>query len=324
MLRTALFAISTAAMLAGSAALAADYPDRPITLICPFAPGGTSDTLARLFAAEMSKDLGQTIVVENRAGGAGVVGSQIAAEAKPDGYTLLVGDLGPLVIAPLAKSDLPYKPSDFVPVFNFANVSNAIVVNSGLGVKTIPDLVALAKAKPGSINFSSGGVGTPSHFSGAMFAVLAGIGKDVVHVPYNGGANAAVAAASGEVQYYGGPLAGNMMGVIDAGQVVALGVTGGKRVAAIPDVPTFAEAGLPDFNVVAWYGIFALAGTPPEIIEKINAAGNRATESPALIAALATQGIEPIKNTPEEYGAQWKQDAEAYGKLVAEGAVTFE
>jgi len=114
------------------------------------------------------------------------------------------------------------------------------------------------------------------------------------------------------------------MGVIDAGQVIALGVTGGKRVAAIPDVPTFAEAGLPDFNVVAWYGIFALAGTPPEIIEKINAAGNRATESPALIAALATQGIEPIKNTPEEYGAQWKQDAEAYGKLVAEGAVTFE
>ncbi len=281
-----LFAFALAALVT-TAAAAQDYPTQPITLISPNAAGGTNDTLARIFAGPLSQELGQQVVIENRDGGGTVIGSQIVAESKPDGYTLLVGSNSSHSFAPLTKPDLAYDPiKDFAPIFNFANVSNCLVMNAELGVKSIQELVALAKSKPGELNYSSGGVGTVSHFAGAMFVSYAGIAADTVHIPYNGGANASVAAAAGEVQFYVGPLAGNMMGVIDAGKVIALAVSGDSRVESLPDVPTFAEAGLPAYTAVGWFGMMAPAGTPEAIITKINAAANKVAKSPQVLNAL--------------------------------------
>ena len=311
--------------LAVGSASAQDYPNRAITLIVPQTAGGNTDTLARIFAPAMSKLLGQEIVVENRPGAGNIVGTQIVAESAPDGYTLGMGSNSSLTLAPLTKPDLAYDPiKGFDAVYNMANVSNGLVVNAELGPKTMADLIGLAKEKPGELNFSSGGTGTTSHFAGAMFVSFAGIADKTAHIPYQGGAEASVAAASGEVQFYCGPMGGNMSGVIDAGKVIPLAVSGAKRVATLPDVPTFAEAGMPEYTAVGFFGIIAPAGTPKEIIAKLNEAGNAAAKTPEVVKALAEQGIEPIENTPEEFAAQIKGDLESYGKLVKDGTVKLE
>lgn len=317
-------AFSALMLLAGSA-WAQGYPDRPITWIVPQNPGGTTDTLARIFATAMSKQLGQEIVVENRAGAGSSIGLQAVADAEPDGYFLGVAPQSGLTIAPLSIPNIGFDPIEsFEPVFNFANVPIGLVVNAELGPKSVEELVALAKEKSGELNYSSGGTGTGSHFAGAMFVTLAGIGDDTVHIPYQGGGQASVAAASGETQFYAGPLAGNMMGVIEGKKVVPVAVSGGKRVAAIPDVPTFAEAGVPDYTMVSWYGLVAPAGTPQEIIDKLNAAGNAAAKTQEVIDALAAQGIGAIQNTPDEFAAQIAADSKAFRKLVDDGIVVIE
>jgi tripartite-type tricarboxylate transporter receptor subunit TctC len=311
--------------LATGIAWAQDYPNREITLIVPQTPGGTTDTLARIFAPAMSKELGQEIIVENRPGAGNTIGMTMVAEAEPDGYTLGVGSQSSMAIAPLTQKDLAYDPAEaFEPVFNFADVSMGLVANKDLGPTSIEELVALAKEKPGELNYSSGGTGTTSHFAGAMFVSYAGIADETVHIPYQGGSQASVAAASGEVQFYTGPLAGNMMGVIDGGKVVPLAVSGGKRVEKLPDVPTFSEAGVPEYKLAGWFGIVAPAGTPPEIIERLNAAGNAAAETPEVIEALAAQGIEPLLNTPEEFKEEINRDIAAFKKLVDDGVVVLE
>jgi tripartite-type tricarboxylate transporter receptor subunit TctC len=312
-------------MLLAGPAWAQDYPIRPITWIVGQTPGGTTDTVARIFAAAMSKELGQEIVVENRPGAGSTVGMQAVAEAKPDGYTLAVPSQSAFAISPLVIPSVAYDPlEDFEAVYNFAAVPLGLVVNAELGPKTLEELVALAKERPGELNYSSGGTGTGSHFAGASFVTYAGIADDVVHIPYQGGSQASVAAASGETQFYVGPLAGNMMGVIDAKEVIPLAVSGTKRVAALPDVPTFAEAGLPEYKLVSWYGLAAPAGTPKEIIDKLNATANAVARTPEVIKALAAQGIEPIQNTPEEFAAQIKDDVANFKKLVDDGVVKLE
>jgi tripartite-type tricarboxylate transporter receptor subunit TctC len=311
--------------LAMGNAWAQDYPNREITLIVLQTPGGTTDTLARIFAAGMSKQLGQEIIVENRPGAGNTIGMTLVSEAEPDGYTLGVGSQSSMAIAPLTQKNLAYDPVEaFEPVFNFADVSMGLVVNKDLGPTSIEELVALAKEKTGELNYSSGGTGTTSHFAGAMIASYAGIADDTVHIPYQGGSQASVAAGSGEVQFYTGPLAGNMMGVIDGGKVLPLAVSGKKRVEKLPDVPTFAEAGVPEYTLVGWFGIVAPAGTPPEIIEKLNAAGNAAAETPEVIEALASQGIEPVLNTPDEFKEEINRDIAAFKKLVDDGVVVLE
>jgi len=302
-----------------------DYPNREITLIVPQTPGGTTDTLARIFAAAMSKELGQEIIVENRPGAGNTIGMTLVSEAEPDGYTLGVGSQSSMAIAPLTQKNLAYAPVEaFEPVFNFADVSMGLVVNKDLGPTSIEDLVALAKEKSGELNYSSGGTGTTSHFAGAMFVSYAGIADDTVHIPYQGGSQASVAAGAGEVQFYTGPLAGNMMGVIDGGKVLPLAVSGKKRVEKLPDVPTFAEAGVPEYTLAGWFGIVAPADTPSEIIEKLNAAGNAAAQTPEVIEALASQGIEPLINTPEEFKEEINRDIAAFKKLVDDGVVVLE
>ncbi len=311
--------------LAAGPAVAQDYPDRTITLIVPQTAGGNTDTLARIFAPAMSKILGKEIIIENRPGAGNVIGTQAVKDAPADGYTLGVGSNSSLTLAPITKPDLSYDPiKDFVGVYNFASVPNALVVNAELGPKTLKDVLALANEKPGTLNYSSGGTGTTSHFAGAMFVSFGGIADKTAHIPYQGGAEASVAAASGEVQFYVGPLGGNMSGVIDAKKVLPLAVSGGKRVSSMPDVPTFEEAGMPEYTAVGFFCIIAKAGTPPEIIAKLNAAGNEAAKDPDVIKALANQGIEPVTNTAEEFTAQIKSDLDTYKKLVDDGVVKLE
>jgi tripartite-type tricarboxylate transporter receptor subunit TctC len=311
------------ALAAGNAS-AQDYPTRPITFVVPQTAGGNTDTLTRIFAPAMAKILGQEIIVENRPGAGAVIGTQYVADSKPDGYTLCTGS-NSYTLAPLTQPDIKYDPiKSFEAVYNMANVPNALVVNAGLGPKTMKELIDLANAKPGELNFSSAGTGTTSHFAGAMFVGFAGIADKTTHIPYQGGAQASVAAASGEVQFYVGPLGGNMAGVIDAKKVIPLAVSGPKRVASLPDVPTFAEAGLPEYTAVGFFGLIAPAGTPKEIIAKLNAAGNEAAKTPEVAKALGQQGIEAAQNTPEEFAAQIKEDLESGQKLVKDGVVKLQ
>jgi len=316
-------ALPALALMTG-VAVAQDYPTRPITLIVPQTAGGTNDTVARIFAPAMGKILGKEVVIDNKPGGGNIIGTQLTAEAAPDGYTIGMASQSGLSLAPLTKPDLAYDPiNDFTAIYNFANVSNALVVNADLGVKSIQELVALANEKPGELNYSSGGIGTSSHFAGALFVALTGIADKTVHVPYQGGSQASVAAAAGEVQFYVGPTGGNMTGVIEAKKVIPLAVSGDKRLASMPDVPTFAEAGLPEYTAVGWYGIMAPAGTPKEIVDKLNAAAIEASKTPEVIAALKAQGIEPIENTPEEFAKIIKDDVEGSKKLVDDGVVVL-
>jgi len=323
MKRTAAFVLS-ALVLAAIPAQAQDYPSRAITFIVPQNPGGTTDTLGRIFAAVMGKELGQEIVVENRTGAGSTVGMQIVADSEPDGYTIGVSSQSALTISPLVVPDVKYDPiKDFTPIYNFASVPIGLVVNADLGPKTIKELIDYAKAHPGELNYSSAGAGTGSHFAGAMFVALAGIAKETVHIPYQGGGEASTATAAGEVQFYVGPIAGNLMGVIDSKKVIALAVSGDERVPTLPDVPTFAEAGLPEYTTVSWYGLVAPAGTPKEIVDKLNAAANAAAKSPEAVKALAAEGVEPNENTPDEFAAQIAKDVEVAKKVVDEGAVVM-
>ncbi len=315
----------SALMMMGGAAFAQTYPENAITLIVPTGPGGTTDTLARVFAPAMSKVLGQEVVVENRDGAANVIGTRLIAEAKPDGYTIGIGAISGLVLAPITNDAVGYDPVDaFVPVYYLADVPNLLVVNAELGPKTLEELVTLAKEKPGELNYSSGGTGTISHFAGALFASYGGIADKTVHIPYEGGGKAAVAVAAGEVQFYAGPLASNLVGVIDAKKAVPLAISGKGRASILPDVPTFAEAGMPDYTAVAYFGIVAPKGTPPEIVATLNKAAGEAAKDPAVQSSLAEQGITLIEATPEEFAERVKSDIQSYRKLVDDGVVKFE
>jgi tripartite-type tricarboxylate transporter receptor subunit TctC len=225
-----------------------------------------------------------------------------------------------MTTSPLTIPNVGFDPlKDFAPVYNFAAVPVAVIVNAELGPKTLKELIDYAKAHPGELNYSSAGSGTGSHFFGASFAGIAGINKETVHIPYQGGGQAATAVAAGESQFYVGPLAGNMVGVIDGGKVIALAVSGDKRVPQLPDVPTFAEAGLPDYSMISWYGLIAPAGTPVEIVDKLNKAANEAARTPEVVKALEGQGVAAAENSPADFAAQIEKDYAAAKKIVDAG-----
>jgi tripartite-type tricarboxylate transporter receptor subunit TctC len=325
MIKRVLTALSIAAsLLLPGAALAQGYPNHPVTLIVPTGPGGTTDTLARIYGPAMSKILGQDIVIDNKPGAGNAIGTQLIADAKPDGYTLGIGANSGLSISPVTSKNIKYDPTEFVPIHYLANVVNILVVNADLGPKTMKDLIALVNQKPGELNYSSGGTGTTSHFAGALFTSYAGLADKAQHVPYEGGSNAAVACASGEVQFYVGPLASNLLGLIDAGKIIPLAVSGDKRVSILPDVPTFAEAGMPEYTAVAYFGIVGPKGTPEDVVKKIDDAATEAAKVPAVAKALSEQGIDTFSGTPEQLGEQIAKDLKANRKLLADGVVKLE
>src|SRR5690242_4133804 len=296
------------------------YPDRPITLIVPYAPGGGNDVVARAVTDPMSKLLGQPIVIENRGGAGGSVGTRQVAKAAPDGYTLVLGGTGTLAIDPTLYPNVGYDPrKDFAPVGLIATSPLIVLVNQSVPVHTVQELIALAKAQPGKLNYASAGIGSGIHLGTVLFAETAGV--ELTHIPYKGSGPALTDLLGGHVQVYFSSLP-PAVGLVKEGKLRALGVTSLKRSASFPDVPTVAEQGLPGFEAVLHYGIVAPAGTPRPIIDKLNAALRAALADHNVYEHIATEGAEPLPTTPEEYAADIDREETKWSALVKKSGAT--
>jgi tripartite-type tricarboxylate transporter receptor subunit TctC len=303
---------------------AQNYPSHAIRLISPNPAGGANDTISRIMAAKMSGLLGVQIVIDNRGGAGGQIGGELAARAAPDGYTLLAGSVSTHSFAPIVSPNLPYDPiADFAPISLFAIVQNVLVVTPSLGATSVAELIALAKAKPGKLFYASGGNGSTSHFAVAIFVSAAGIAKETLHVPYKGGAPAMVATMANETQFYLGPIPG-MVPLIHAGRVKAIAVTGAKRSASLPDVPTLAEAGFAAAESSGWFGLLAPTRTPPPMIDRLHQAVVAASRAPEVIQGFAAQGIEPASNSPEEFARFIADTLDLYRRVAKEQNLKFE
>jgi tripartite-type tricarboxylate transporter receptor subunit TctC len=297
-----------------SAVDAQTYPSRPIKIIVPTPPGGPVDTIARVVASNLSKSLGQSVVVDNRAGAGNTIGSKDAANADPDGYTLHYSSVSGLVIAPMLQPNAGYDPiKDFAPIALVAQSSIILVVNPSVPVKTVQELVAYAKANPGKVNFSSGGVGVLPHLVGEWFKSRAGI--DVVHVPYRGGGPSINGLLGGDVQFtFEGT--GVLLPLIEAGKLRALATTSRQRIPQRPDLPTMIESGFPGFWSSSWTAILAPARTPGAIVSKLNAAINDMAKSPDFRAAIEKISNTPLGGTPDDLTAMIRGDQEKWGPVV--------
>src|SRR5471032_1826718 len=295
-------------------AQATDYPNHPITLIVPYAPGGGNDVLARGVAEPMSKALGQPIVIENHGGAGGSIGTRQVAKSAPDGYTLGLGGTGTLAIDPTLYAKAGYDPrKDFAPVGLIATSPLISVVNPSLPARNVQELIALAKAEPGKLNYASAGTGSGIHLGTVLFAQAAGI--DLTHVPYRGTGPALTDLLGGHVTLYFSSLP-SAVGLVKDGKLRALAVTGSKRSATFPNVPTVAEQGLPGFDAVLHYGIIAPAGTPRPIVAKLNTALREALGDATLSSRFAAEGAEPLATTPEEYAADIDREETKWSALV--------
>jgi tripartite-type tricarboxylate transporter receptor subunit TctC len=295
------------------------YPDHAIRLIVPFPPGGPADALARLTGEELTRALGQPVVVENKPGAGGNIGMEQGARAAPDGYTLTLAPAGNLTVSPHLYAKLPYDPvKDYAPVTVIAAVPNILVVNPAVPAKSLRELIALAKAKPGTLNYASPGNGSGPHLAGELLKRSANI--DIVHVPFNGVGPAMAAVLSGTVQLFFAQSSAALQ-QIKAGKVVALGVASPARIAAAPELPTIAEAGLPGFDVTSWYAIVAPAGTPPAIVSKVQTTIAAALARPDVRERIAGLGAEPIGNTPAEFAAMQRTESARWQKIAREADI---
>jgi tripartite-type tricarboxylate transporter receptor subunit TctC len=311
-----LFALACALIcaVAYGPAAADDYPSRPITLIVPYAAGGGNDLMARLAADKMSAALGQPIVIENRGGAGGSIATRQVAHAAPDGYTLGLGGTGTLAVDPTLYQNVGYDPRrDFAPVGLIATSALVVLVNPQVPAKTIPELIALAKAEPGKLTFASAGVGSGIHLGAELFASMAGI--KLTHIPYKGSAPALTDLIGGHVSIYFSSLP-PAIGLVQDGKVRALAVTGPERSKTFPDLPTVAEAGLPGYAAVLHYGIVAPAGTPAAIVARLNQALNAALATPDMRQRFALEGAEPLPSTPAEYAADIDREEAKWAKVV--------
>ena len=295
-------------------ASAQDYPARPIKLIVPYSAGGPADVVARVIGQRMSAILGQTFVVENRAGAGGSIAGRLVASSDPDGYTLLFGATGPLVISPLVFKLPDYDPSkSLVPVALVGTTSNILVVNPSLPVHSVQELIAYAKANPGKLSYSSPGVGTPPHMIGEMLKLKTGI--DMVHVPYRGGGNSTQDVIGGQVQLtFENPAVS--LPLARSGSIRALAVTSSVRNPQIPELPTMIEAGVPGFVSVSFTGLVAPVGTPEAIIRKLNAAANESLKDAAVQSVLQKLAVDIHGGSPEEFGAYLAREREKWGEVA--------
>lgn len=298
------------------------YPTKPVRMIVPFPPGGGTDGLARVLAKQMSEHLGQPVIIENIGGAGGTIGSAMAAKAAADGYTIMMGTLGTHSIAPSLYPKLSYNVSrDFKPISNFAYLTNYLVAGPSLKATDVRDLIRMAKAEPGTITFASAGKGSPAHLAIELFRIRTG--ADVLHVPYKGGGPAITDLLGGHVDaIFGDPV--SVLPHIASGKLRALAFAGPKRSAALPDVPTTAEAGLPDFQVRAWHGVLAPAGVSPEIAKKLADAVHAATLEPAVQAALARMGAEPGEEVLDAFGKVIQAETVKWGEVVKAANVNLD
>lgn len=307
---TAIFCIFSGGLALAQAQLAA-YPSKPIRLVVPFTPGGSTDILARAIGQELTRAWGQSVIIDNVPGAGGAIGADKVAKSPADGYTLLMGHIGTLAVNPSLYPKLPYNPvKDFAPVAWVARVPNVLVVNPAVPAKTLKELVALAKARPGQLNYGSGGNGSAANLATEYFKLQTG--TSLLHIPYRGTAPAVTDLMGGQIQllFTGAPA---VIGQLKNGQLRALAVSSPQRLDALPDVPTVAESGYPGFEADQWYGVVAPAGTPDAIIRRLNAQINLALKSDELRNRLTAEGAVATPGTPEAFGqlilaeiARWK------------------
>ena len=298
------------------------FPSRAITLVIPFAPGGSTSIVGRVIADKMSQLLGQSIVVDNRAGAGGTFGTKIAAKSDPDGYTILLGYTGTLAVGPSLYKNVGYDPrKDFAPIGMIGNAPNSLVVHPSFPVKTVAELIAFAKAHPGKINFGSAGTGTVSHITGEYFARAAGI--TLVHIPYKGTGPALTDLLGGHIPMAFAPIPAAHANV-SAGLLRALAVTSSTRSSLLPDVPTMSEAGVPGFDASLYYGLVAPAGTPRPVIDKLNKELRAALASDEVKMQLGLDGTEITPGTPEDYADFIDKDEKKWSELVKASGVEQE
>jgi tripartite-type tricarboxylate transporter receptor subunit TctC len=318
-----IFLISVSLMIAG-AAYAQDYPTKPVRMIVPFAPGGASDVVARILTPGLVKELGQQVLVDNRAGASGNIGVEVAARAPADGYTILLGNIGTMAINPGLFPKFPINPvRDFVAVTEVVDVPTSLAVHSSVPVKTVKEFIEYAKARPGKLNFGTAGPGSNGRFEMELFMRQTGI--DLVHVPYKGGAGAAaIGLLAGEVQCGFQTLA-SIMAHVNSGKVKVLGIAATKRVAALPDVPIMPELGFANMKSGSWQGVYVPAGTPRPIVNKLFSAFIKVLSDPEVIKRLNSNGAEVVTSkSPEEFAVFMKTENEKWWKLVKEVGVVME
>jgi tripartite-type tricarboxylate transporter receptor subunit TctC len=298
---------------------AQDYPTKPIRLVVPFTPGGSSDILARAVGQRLTEAWGQPVVIDNVPGAGGSLGADRVAKAAPDGYTLLMGHIGNLSVAPTLYPKLPYDPvKNFTPVAWVASVPNVLVVHPSVPAKSVKELMALAKSKPGQLNYGSGGNGSAAHLATEYLKLQSQ--TFMVHVPYRGTAPAVTDLVAGQIQlmFTGGPA---VLPFVKSGQLRALAVSSGKRLEAMPDLPTVAESGYKGFEADQWYGIVAPAGTPAAIVSKLNAQINQALQSSELKTRLQSEGAIAMPTTPAAFGALIQREIERWKPVVTAGQI---
>jgi tripartite-type tricarboxylate transporter receptor subunit TctC len=304
----------------GAAMAQPAFPSKPITLVVPFPPGGALDIVARALAEEMRKPLGQPVIVDNRAGAGGTLGSGLVARAAPDGYTILLGSVATHAIAPGLYPKLTYDAlKDFAPITQVTASPLLVVSSAKLNAATLPELIAVVRAQPGKLNFASTGNGTAVHLAGEMLKSNARL--DALHVPYKGGAEAMTALISGEASF----MVVNVELVLPqvrGGKARALAVTGSRRLTALPDVPTLREAGFPGAEVSTWFGLFAPAGTPKDVVDRLQR--DAASSLQALKERFAAQGDDTVGSTPDEFAAWVRSEHARWGKIIKDSGVKIE
>ena len=307
------------AALAPQGAIAQAYPTRPVRLIVPYAPGGATDIISRAAAIELTRTLGQVVTVDNRPGAGGNLGSEMAARSAPDGYTMLMTASSLHGITPFLYSKLTYDPNkDLVPVIVLAQFSNVLVVNPAVKANSVKELIALARAQPGRLAYASSGAGSSIHMSGEMFNHM--LGLDITHIPYKGSGPAVTDLIGGQVQMMFDNIPSSISH-IRSGKLRALATTGAKRAAALPELPTMAEAGVPGYESGAWFGLAVPAGTPKVIIDRLNAEGQKAVKSPEFIKRMTDLGYEIVGGTPDQMAEMIKEEIQRWGPIVkASGA----
>ncbi len=314
--------VAAVCIAAAGTAYAQGYPNKSIRIVVPQSPGGGNDTIARMIGQKLAQALKQQVVADNRPGAGGIIAAELVAKAAPDGYTLLLGNMATLTIIPNIQKKVPYDPlKDFDPVSLIASAPHLLVVHPSLPVNSVKQLIALAKAKPGELNYASNGIGSTTHLATELFKLMTG--TKLVHVPYKGLSPALTDLLSGQMQLmFSSAVA--MLPQVKAGKLRAIAMTGAKRSASIPDIPTVAESGVRDFEAGSWYGIVAPAGTARPIVDLLNREIVAATKSQDILDRLTHEAVTPVGNTPEEFAAFIRAEHARVAKVVKASDAKFD
>jgi tripartite-type tricarboxylate transporter receptor subunit TctC len=303
-------------------AFAQAYPSKAVRMIVPYPPGGGNDTLARLFAAKLSDRMGQQFVVENRPGAGAMIGTEAAAKSAPDGYTILLSSIATHALSPNLYSRVPYDPvKDFAPITLLGIAPTVLVVPADLPARNLQEFIAAAKAKPGALAYASGGNGTPPHINAEVFKSVAGI--DLLHVAYKGGGPALVDLMAGRVQAML-DTAASAMPHVRSGKLRAIAISAPRRSPELPELPTFAEAGLPQYDTNAWYSMHAPAGTPPEIVRRLNAELVAILKDPEILARFKQLATDPVGNSPEEFAVFVRAELDKYARIIKAAGIKLD